>query len=237
MKYYRYNSIYIFSKYVFEDSQLKELTRKFQRPFRPSQSVLGGRSDAVRISFPNIGPMIIKQYRRGGLLNSIVKQKYLRLGKPRCQLEYDYLSRLRSLGVKVPEPIAYAFKGTFIYQAWLITREIPDISPLAAVQADDSSEFEAIIDSLVEQVSILIDHGIFHPDFHPGNALVDSKNSIYLLDFDKASFYQGSKKRLEKKYIIRWQRAVSKHGLPKRLAGAFPEKLTRYRSKLTERYE
>ncbi len=229
MNYYCHQSFHIHSHYVFENKDLKELIRRFQRSFHPSRSVLGGRNEVCRVSLPNIGPVVIKQYSRGGLLHKIVKERYLRLGKPRCRLEFDYLSQLSSLGLKVPEPVAYAFKGKLIYRAWLITLEIPNLLPLAEVSADSTSKFESIMDSLVAQVSILVDHAIFHPDLHPGNAFVTPDNSIYLLDFDKASLFPGKRQKLEKKYLLRWQRAVSKHGLPQVLAESFSEKFARSR--------
>jgi predicted unusual protein kinase regulating ubiquinone biosynthesis (AarF/ABC1/UbiB family) len=67
---------------------------------------------------------------------------------------------------------------------------------------------------LARQVAILIDHGILHADFHPGNVLIDDRDRVYIIDLDKTGTYRGAKTALRSKYHRRWCRAVRKHGLP-----------------------
>ena len=63
-------------------------------------------------------------------------------------------------------------------------------------------------------ISKLVDAGIFHVDLHPGNILITPEEEIHVVDFDKAVFYTGSRKKLIKKYQKRWSRATEKYCFP-----------------------
>ena len=71
---------------------------------------------------------------------------------------------------------------------------------------------------MIEQIAALVQNSILHVDLHPGNVVVDAAGKVYLLDFDKGSVYHGNRQKLKNRYLNRWQRAVSKHGLPNMLS-------------------
>ena len=120
-------------------------------------------------------------------------------------------------GVCVPEPVAFAYSGNRVYRAWLVTREIQGAEPLAHIAAEQPDRVAGLMDSVAEQIRRLVEQGIQHDDLHPGNILVGGDGKIYVIDFDKASWYRGPEEKLVKKYLSRWQRAVTKHGLPESL--------------------
>ncbi len=124
------------------------------------------------------------------------------------------LLRARELGVNVPEPLLYANRGHLIYRAWLVTREIKAPLSLARLSLIDETRTRQAMASVTEQISRLIDHGIWHVDLHPGNVVIDQTDRVFLLDFDKGKVYQGNKTTLRDRYINRWRRAVCKHNLP-----------------------
>ena len=68
--------------------------------------------------------------------------------------------------------------------------------------------------SVIEQISILIQNNILHTDLHPGNIVVDKKNKVFLVDFDRGHRFSGNTNKLRDRYLNRWQRAVIKHQLP-----------------------
>ena len=200
------------------DEHLTQLTSVFKTSTQAQNKELEGRVSASALRLKGIGPVIVKHYRRGGLLGRFVKRTYLRCGNPRCQAEYAQLENARGLGINAPEPIAYAYKGYLFYQAWLITREIPNSLSLANLSILDAEQTVTAQKKLIEQMALLIDNNIYHTDLHPGNVLVDSNNHIFIIDFDKAHFYMKCKTNLQKKYIQRWNRAVLKHKLPEILS-------------------
>ena len=200
------------------DSQLSTLTVHFHQSDPNGVSVLGGRTAATPARLKGIGPVVIKHYRRGGLVRHFIKQRYLKLGKTRAQREFELLDLVARLGTSVPQPIAYAHRGRLFYRAWLVTRAIDQPISLASLSLQDEKKTITVMKSVIEQIASLIQNDILHIDLHPGNVAVDTAGKVYLLDFDKGSIYYGSRQKLKNRYLTRWQRAVSKHRLPEMLS-------------------
>jgi 3-deoxy-D-manno-octulosonic acid kinase len=198
--------------------QMNRLIGFFSQPPPKTDSVLGGRSSVSYHRIEDLGPVVVKHYKRGGLIGRLIKRRYLKWGKTRGQLEFELLQKVRSLGINVPEPLLYANRGHWFYRAWLVTREIKEPLSLARLSLIDEKRARRAMTSVTEQISRLIDHGIWHVDLHPGNVVIDQKDRVFLLDFDKGQVCQGNKTKLRDRYISRWQRAVGKHGLPKMLS-------------------
>ena len=201
------------------EPQLRTLAGLFDHPTKTSDvSLLGGRTSVTLAQLDGIGSVVLKYYRRGGLMRHIIKHRYLKLGKTRSQHEFELLQTVSNLGLNVPQPIAFAHHGRLLYRAWLITREIYQPLSLARLSLQDENKARKAMESVIEQISILIQNNILHVDLHPGNVVVDQKDRVFLLDFDKGKVYKGNKTKLRYRYINRWQRAVSKHRLPKMLS-------------------
>jgi len=190
---------------------------------RPMASgILGGRRAVAHEDVPGFGKLVVKRYVRGGVTGRIVKDSHLRLsGGGRSQTEYERILQVRNFGVTAPEPIAFIIRGGCVYHAWLITREFENSKTLAQLCTTEEELVRAVLAPLVEQIEILIAHRIFHVDLHPGNVLVRTERSerphiaaFALVDFDKACDFICSERQLRDRYLIRWRRAVIKHGLP-----------------------
>ena len=196
------------------DSQLRTLTGFFHQPDASGVSILGGRTSVTPAQLDGIGSVVIKHYRRGGLMRYFIKRRYLKFGKTRAQREFELLDIVGTLGIKVPQPIAYAYRDRLLYRAWLVTREINQPLSLARLSLQDEKKTGTAMESVIEQISSLIQNNILHVDLHPGNVVVDAAGKVYLLDFDKGSVYHGNRQKLKNRYLTRWQRAVAKHRLP-----------------------
>ena len=200
------------------ESQLRPLTGLFHHPDPAGVAALDGRISVTPVQLEGIGSVVIKHYRRGGLMRHFIKRRYLKFGKTRARREFEMLAFADALGINVPEPIAYVHRGRLFYEAWLVTREIHQPLSLARLSLQDENQTTTAMHSVIEQISALIQNDILHVDLHPGNVLVDAAGKVYLLDFDKGSVYHGNRQKLKNRYITRWKRAVNKHGLPKFLA-------------------
>jgi 3-deoxy-D-manno-octulosonic acid kinase len=196
------------------DSQLRTLTGFFHQPDASGVSILGGRTSVTPVQLDGIGSVVIKHYRRGGLMRYFIKRRYLKFGKTRAQREFELLDIVGTLGIKAPQPIAYAYRDRLLYRAWLVTREIHQPLSLAHLSLQDEKKTGTAMESVIEQISSLIQNNILHVDLHPGNVVVDAAGKVYLLDFDKGSVYHGNRQKLKNRYLTRWQRAVAKHRLP-----------------------
>jgi 3-deoxy-D-manno-octulosonic acid kinase len=213
-----YGSYHFGSPLDLTNQQLKQLIRYFNLPKDTVNSTLGGRTSMTVARLEGIGSVVIKYYRRGGAIRYLIKKRYLKCGKTRCQIEYELLQKVRSLGINVPEPVAFAYRGHLFYQCWLVTREIKDHQTLVQISCSNEEQARMVMQEVVKQVSILIKNKFLHVDLHPGNVIVDSQNKVYLLDFDKGGIFPGDKNALRTRYLRRWNRAIQKHGLPEILS-------------------
>ena len=209
-----YGGYHIGSSSHLSDEQLRQLIDLFGRPPQKAVSPLEGRSSTYAHNLIGIGSIVIKYYTRGGLINHLVKHRYLKFVKTRSQKEFELLQKVRDVGINAPEPIVQASRGGLIYRAWLATRKIRKPISLARLSIEDIDKTGEAMKSVTDQISLLIRNRILHVDMHPGNVLVDSGGKVYLLDFDKGRNYHGSSEKLAQRYITRWQRAVVKHRLP-----------------------
>jgi 3-deoxy-D-manno-octulosonic acid kinase len=213
-----YDSYHFGSLADIADQQLKQLIRFFKLPKNSVHSTLGGRTSITVARLQGIGSVVIKYYRRGGAIRYLIKKRYLKCGKTRCQIEYELLQKVRRLGINAPEPVAFAYRGRLFYQCWLVTREIRDHQTLVQISRSNEEQARMAMKAVVKQVSILIKNKILHADLHPGNVIVDNQNQVYLLDFDKGGVFPGDKNTLRTRYLRRWNRAIKKHGLPEMLS-------------------
>ena len=213
-----YNSYHFGSPSDIADPQLKQLIRFFNLPKNSVNSALGGRTSITVTRLQGIGSVVIKYYRRGGAIRYLIKQRYLKCGKTRCQIEYELLQKVGSLGINAPEPVAFAYRGRLFYQCWLVTREIQDHQTLAQLSRSNEEQARMAMKAVIKQVSMLIKNNILHADLHPGNVIVDNQKQVYLLDFDKGGVFPGGINVLRSRYLRRWNRAIQKHGLPEMLS-------------------
>jgi 3-deoxy-D-manno-octulosonic acid kinase len=140
------------------------------------------------------------------------------MGKTRGQSEYEMLERAREMGINVPQPVAYAFRGRLFYQAWLVMEQIKAHQTLAQKSLLGEAAFRQLMPEISRQVAILIRHRFLHVDLHPGNILVTDNNTVYLIDFDKSRVVHQGEKKLCARYLRRWHRAVHKYRLPPALS-------------------
>lgn len=196
----------------------RKLTDLFEQASGPGPSILGGRAAIMETVLDPIGDVVIKTYQRGGLIRFLIRETYLNLGTTRCQAEYEQMNHAYRLGIHVPRPVAYAFKGGMFYKGWLIMEKIHHQKTLADLSRTDLPKAQAASVKLAEQISRLMDNHIFHPDLHPGNVLVRDDGRVFIIDFDKARSVPGSRHQLASRYLKRWKRAVTKYQLPDALS-------------------
>jgi len=208
-----------------EDKQLEHLIHLFNSPTSHADRILEGRCSVMTTQLESIGSVVIKHYMRGGLIEHINKNRYLKIGKTRCRLEFEVLKKIRSLGVSAPEPVAFASYGNLFYKAWLVTKEISNQQSLSLLSKNDIKRALTAVKQLVKYILILVENKILHVDLHPGNVLVTEDHNVYLIDFDKAHLFNKNKLELKKKYNARWKRAVIKHDLPESLINMFEQEL------------
>ena len=147
-----------------DERQLRTCIRFFNQPTAGNTPVLGGRTSLTPAKLNGIGSVVIKHYRRGGLLRYFIKQRYLKLGKTRAQIEFEMLQVVRNLGINAPEPVAYAHRGCIFYRAWLVSRAINHPLSLALLSLKDEKKARQAMKSVIGQISLWIQNSILHVD-------------------------------------------------------------------------
>ncbi len=216
------------SDFDLSTKDIHKLIEIINSPVTEPDSVLGGRSTVVFTQLENTGPVVVKFNTRGGLIRHFVTSKYTRIGKTNNQVEFEYLKKVRKLGVNAPEPVMYITQGFLFYKGFLITKEIKNSKSLVEISFEDEKRANLIIENLTKQMNILLDNKIHHVDLHPGNILVTPENKVYIIDFNKAHIFIRSRKSLVYSYIARWERAIKKHKLPPFVSKSFKESLSKY---------
>lgn len=131
--------------------------------------------------------LVLRPYRRGGLMGRINTQFFLRLGASRSRSfrEFRLLKWMQTQGMAVPRPVAarHATVGPF-YRADLITERIPGARPLADLLYDAAipGDIWGQIGKSIGQMHAL---GVDHTDLNCRNILLDVQHKVWLIDFDK----------------------------------------------------
>ena len=164
----------------------------------------------------------LRHYRRGGLLGKLVADHYwfTGWGKTRSAQEFTLLTQLRQAGVNVPRPVAArVVRRGFTYQADLISERIEHAQDLVEVlQAAPLSQTH--YHHIGAEIAKMHHAGVDHTDLNIHNILLDSHQTVWLIDFDKCAFrtgkdwQQGNLDRLKRSFIkeqhkrkIHWQEA------------------------------
>ena len=152
----------------------------------------GGRGSAWFIETKQ-GDLVLRHYRRGGLVARFSERSYLFTGKSgiRSCREFELLRVLHGLGLPVPEPVAawWQKQGGIWYHAAILIRRIEGAVPLP--EAPDLAD-----DSLWRRVGRMIrrfhDAGLDHVDLNCDNILV-AGDRAYLIDFDRCKLKLSSR--------------------------------------------
>lgn len=194
-----------------------ELVGHLEKPASASEDPLLGRAQADFLNLPSWGNIVVKHYMRGGLMRHLSRRLHLRRGSCRGELEFRMLKSLRADGFPVPEPLGWAERGHLLVQTWLFLAEIPRAKTLAQLDQSDPAQALELLPKVSELINRLIEQKIHHVDLHPGNVLVDEKNNVHLIDFDKAARVTYSPDELRERHYRRWNRAIAKHQLSPKL--------------------
>lgn len=152
------------------------------------QAQKGGRGGVAVIDTP-AGECVLRHYRRGGAVATVMGDHYLWTGAPRtrCFEEFRLLQALRALALPAPEPVAVRYRRRGLwYTADLITRRI-----LRATTLSERLSSDGIHAELAEEVGALVARfhreGVWHADLNAHNILI-APTGIYLIDFDRGRF-------------------------------------------------
>lgn len=147
----------------------------------------GGRGDTWIVTGTD-GEWVLRHYRRGGWAARLSTDYYAWTGLERSRpwREWRLLYSLYKEGLPVPQPLAARVRRHgFLYRGDLITRRIPEGRSLASRLQTSGIErlpWQAIGASLRH----FHDAGVLHADLNAHNILLDARERVFLVDFDKS---------------------------------------------------
>jgi 3-deoxy-D-manno-octulosonic acid kinase len=149
-------------------------------------AVTGGRGAAWFIG-TGAHQWVLRHYRRGGLTAQFFKDRYLWRGENsvRAFAEWRLLAHLSQRGLPVPTPIAAWYRRTsWSYRCDLITRRILDARPLSALLSASPLP-ESLWRAIGAVIARLHSAGVDHVDLTAHNILLDPKDNVSVVDFDR----------------------------------------------------
>jgi 3-deoxy-D-manno-octulosonic acid kinase len=150
--------------------------------------VSGGRVPHAVVTLPGGARVVVRGYRRGGVMRLVNRQLYF--GGNRAFDELRAAERARVGGVRTPLIVAAVERPARVagYRAWLATELVPggrNLVDWLADEADDERRGAALREG-ARQIALMHAAGVAHPDLNLRNLLV-AGDKVYLLDFDKAA--------------------------------------------------
>jgi 3-deoxy-D-manno-octulosonic acid kinase len=131
---------------------------------------------------------VVRHYHRGGLVARFVADHYVWSGfdGTRAFREWRLLHRLHNAGLPVPNPIAaHVYRTGPIYTADIITTYLPDTRKLSAFISEGAVPAQCWR-QIGRMIRAVHSHGVDHPDLTAHNILLDTRGSLFLVDFDNA---------------------------------------------------
>jgi 3-deoxy-D-manno-octulosonic acid kinase len=147
----------------------------------------GGRGGAWFIDASH-GPCVLRQYRRGGWMARLSRDRHLWRGTGRVR-SFDEFRLLRELvrrRLPVPQPIAasYLREGPW-YRAAILLERLSDVRPFAEIAAAEGAD--APWEDIGRLVARFHREGLDHADLNAHNILVDAQGKGWMIDFDRST--------------------------------------------------
>lgn len=130
--------------------------------------------------------LVLRHYRRGGLLGRVLGDRYLDLGLERSRpwREFKLTARLHAQGLPVPRPVAARVcSAGLIYRGDLLTVRL-DATPLAVAVGRGAPQ-PAVWRAAGRCVAKLHAAGLDHADLNLHNLLLDTAGVATLIDLDR----------------------------------------------------
>lgn len=136
---------------------------------------------------------VLRHYKRGGMVGKLLNDQYFYTGlvKTRAWQELHLLQHLNELGLPVPKPAAARVcKNSIYYTADIITAKIPNAQDCHMLLTQGSLS-QNTWKEIGKAIALLHHFQVYHHDLNIHNIMIDDKQKIWLIDFDKCGIKKG----------------------------------------------
>lgn len=183
----------------------------FWGPLRPMPGASG--RGGVGVLQVGASELVVRPYRRGGVLAPILSDRYL--APSRALAELAVLLELQRQGVPVVAPVAaVARRRGLFWRLRLCTERLVDARTMPQFLADFSSARRRAVEAVGAAVRLAFAAGLRHPDLHPDNVLCRADGAgvhAVLVDLDRARMDAPLPPRARDGMLARMQRYINKH--------------------------
>ena len=204
---------------LFDSTQLRQVDPRWFDPHewgsRAQQVGGSGRGNAWFIEASH-GPLVLRQYLRGGMAARLSRDRYLWRGAHRTRsfAEYRLLRELLRRKCPVPVPVAACYlRGRTTYRAWIIVQRLTGVQSLAALALADPAG--APWEAAGRLVARFHREGLDHVDLNAHNILFDEAGKGWMIDFDRCRMHIPATAWRERN-LARLQRSLRKVAGPER---------------------
>lgn len=156
-----------------------------------------GRGRLKYFHIDNGESVLVRTYRRGGLVRRLTKGLYFSW-PPRPFKELAVTEEVRRRGIPTLEILGAGIeksRGVF-YRGWLVSRELTGACDLWTALRKElyvGIRKEMLLQNVAQSLKNMHRQGIYHGDLNLKNILVrqeDAKLGVYIIDFDKAKLFR-----------------------------------------------
>lgn len=181
----------------------------------PGAQAFQGRTTAWGVRLPRTTlDVVVRHARRGGVLAAVRGDRYVWPGRAPWELEAAL--RLREMGVRTPDVVAYALypAGRGFCRCDVVTTRLPDGADLpGAWQAGSAETREALLVAVAALLRDLRAAGAQHPDLNAKNlhmTLEHGRWHAWVLDVDRVRFRKPNDASVGTQNVARLDRSLRK---------------------------
>lgn len=174
---------------VWRDDLAAAVQRVARDPDGLERAAVAGRAPLGRIEVPGRRALLVRPYRKGGMLRGVRGARFRGRLRPLDELVLHHALQHRGVGVlDVAGAVVRGDAGG--WEGWLLTREEEGAYDLqawldgATVAGHDDPG--TTLERAGRVVRSLHDEGVAHPDLHPKNLLLTRAGAVLVLDLDRA---------------------------------------------------
>jgi len=191
----------------------------FTPPEAAARVGAAGRGGVLAVEFQG-RPGVLRHYRRGGMVERWLGDRYLWTGLERTRAfrEWRLLARLVERGLPVPRPLAARVcRDGLFWRGDLVTLRVPRARSLAEwLDADPGRVDWAAVGRCIRRFH---DAGVWHADLNAHNVLLDDRGGVWWVDLDRGRLRPPGRWRWRN--LARLERSLRK--LSREAGRPFPE--------------